>query len=77
MALIPSELSLFLQSHWALFENGEVQEYSVDGVNGSGWKFIPLHGFEWRVYEHFHPESDLDGRLIDWSTVEERSSVGI
>lgn len=61
---------LYLRSHFAIFEDGGLQEYSVDDFVGNPWRFVRLHGFSRRVYEHFPPESDLDnGRLGDWDAL--------
>lgn len=62
---------LYLRSHFAVFEDGELQEYSMDDSADCPWRFVRLHGFSRRVYEHFPPESDLDnGTLGAWDAME-------
>jgi hypothetical protein len=62
---------LHLRSHFAIFENGEALDYSIDDFVGAPWRFVRLHGFMRRVYEHFPPESDLsNGRMAEWPGVD-------
>jgi hypothetical protein len=59
---------LYLRSHFAIFEDGGLQEYSIGDFVDRPWHFVRLNGFSRRVYEHFPPESDLEsGRLGDWA----------
>lgn len=73
MALAGSHAGAFnrlhLRDHFSIMEDGSVVTYqSADVGDGFGkvWRFVPLHGFSWRVYEHYPREAAPDGSLEQW-----------
>lgn len=60
---------LYLRDHFAIMEDGSVVTYqeAAGGHHfGKAWRFVPLNGFTWRVYEHFPREAAPDGSLEQW-----------
>jgi F-box only protein C-terminal region/F-box-like len=56
---------LYLRDHFAVMDSGEVVSYNAD-YNEMAWRFVPLHGFRTKVYEHFPKEANADGMLHHW-----------